>query len=263
MLTERSLVDSVSSHSPLSSLAALTGPDGKVADGDSEAARQFEAWMVAFLSKQMRETVKDGPWSGGAMGNFADLFDQEIGARVAETGAFGLQSSLVGSLAERRSRLGEAPATASPSVSAPSAGSAGHTIGKAVGEGIRITSGYGTRRDPIHGAEREHHGIDYGAPAGTPILAAADGVVRFSGARGGYGNVVIVSHPDGTETRYAHCRDLGVRVGEAVAAGQAIATVGSSGRSTGPHLHFEVRRGGTPIDPASWNGQSPLGEKDR
>lgn len=263
-MTEGSLVDSVSSRSSLSSLAALTGPDGKVADGDAEAARQFEAWMVAFLSKQMRETVKGGPWSGGAMGNFADLFDQEIGERVAETGAFGLQASLVGSLAARRRALGEPePAAAAAVVSGPSATSAGHTLGKAAGEGIRVTSGYGTRRDPFHGAEREHHGVDYGAPAGTPILAAADGVVRFSGARGGYGNVVIVSHPDGTETRYAHCRDLGVRVGEAVAAGQAIATVGSTGRSTGPHLHFEVRRDGTPIDPASWNGQSPLGEKDR
>ncbi len=260
-MTEALDVDSVSSRSPLVSLAALTGPDGKVGDSDAEAARKFEAWMVAFLSKQMRETVKDGPWSGSGMSAFADLFDQEIGERVAETGGFGLQSSLVGSLQARRKAHGEAEPAAVVAPASPK--EVGHAAGRAVGEGLRVTSGFGARRDPFHGGERQHHGVDFGAAAGTPIRAAAAGVVRFAGTRGGYGNVVIVAHPDGSETRYAHCRDLAVRAGEAVAAGQSIATVGSTGRSTGPHLHFEVRRDGKPVDPVTWGGLAPLGEKDR
>jgi murein DD-endopeptidase MepM/ murein hydrolase activator NlpD len=259
-LTEAPGVNALSS---MSSLASLTGPDGKVADGDADAAREFEAWMVAFLSKQMRETVKDGPWSGAAMGTFADLFDQEIGQRVAETGGFGLQESLVGALQARRQateRAGGAPAAGVPAAVATAVGVA---VGRATAQGLRVTSAFGARRDPLNGERRDHHGVDYGAPAGTPIRAAAAGLVRFSGARGGYGNVVILAHPDGTETRYAHCRELGVKAGEVVAAGQPIATVGSTGRSTGPHLHFEVRRDGTPVDPSTWVGLPPLDEKDR
>ncbi len=253
--------------SSLSSLAALTGPDGNVADADEAAARKFEAWMVALLSKQMRETVKEGPWSEGAMGTFAELFDQEVGERVAETGGFGLQAQLIGSLQARRLAAGGETAQASasaPVAKARAAGSAaGHAVGEAVGEAVRVTSAFGARKDPFTGEAKAHRGVDYGAPAGTPIRAAAAGVVRFSGARGSYGNVVIVTHPDGAETRYAHCRDLGVRAGDVVEAGQTIATVGSTGRSTGPHLHFEVRRNGAALDPASWGGLRPIGEKDR
>jgi murein DD-endopeptidase MepM/ murein hydrolase activator NlpD len=262
-VTDGASVDPVSS---LASLGSLTGPDGKVADSDAAAAREFEAWMVSFLSRQMRETVKDGPWSGGAMSTFADLFDQEIGGRVAESGGLGLQASLLGALQSRRRDDGGsgAPKPSAPAAVAPAeAARSGEVAGRAAGHRLRVTSAFGARRDPLNGENRLHHGIDFGAPEGTPIRAAAAGVVRFSGPRGGYGNVVIVAHPDGTETRYAHCRDLGVKAGEAVAAGQAIATVGSTGRSTGPHLHFEVRRDGAAVDPATWSGVSPLGEKDR
>ena len=83
-------------------------------------------------------------------------------------------------------------------------------------------------------------------------MAADAGQVTFAGRNGGYGNVVIVRHADGTESRYAHCSALDVHAGEEVAAGQAIARVGSTGRSTGPHLHFEVRKHGIPIDPRDW-----------
>lgn len=116
----------------------------------------------------------------------------------------------------------------------------------------RVTSGFGTRRDPIHGGTRHHRGIDIGAAEGTTIRAAAPGTVVFSGTRGGYGNLVVVDHGDGTTTRYAHCRDLSVQVGATVSAGTPIATVGSTGRSTGAHLHFEVRKAGVAVDPAGW-----------
>jgi murein DD-endopeptidase MepM/ murein hydrolase activator NlpD len=114
----------------------------------------------------------------------------------------------------------------------------------------RISSSFGMRTHPISGQRKMHTGMDIAAPTGTPVRAAADGVVSFAGRRGGYGNTVIVDHPDGTQTLYAHKHTLGVRAGESVTAGQTIGTVGSTGHSTGPHLHFEVRRDGEPQDPA-------------
>lgn len=97
--------------------------------------------------------------------------------------------------------------------------------------------------------------MDLAAPAGTPIVAAGGGTVTFAGPRGGYGNVVILDHGDGTETRYAHQQRLDVTVGQQVTGGQQIGTVGSTGNSTGPHLHFEVRRNGQPVDPAPLVGR--------
>jgi murein DD-endopeptidase MepM/ murein hydrolase activator NlpD len=114
----------------------------------------------------------------------------------------------------------------------------------------RVSSRFGMRVHPITGQQRMHSGMDIAAPTGTPVRAAAGGVVSFAGSRGGYGNTVIVDHPDGTQTLYAHKHTLGVQVGESVRAGQTIGTVGSTGQSTGPHLHFEVRRNGEPQDPA-------------
>jgi murein DD-endopeptidase MepM/ murein hydrolase activator NlpD len=114
----------------------------------------------------------------------------------------------------------------------------------------RISSGFGTRHDPIHGHVREHKGLDFAAPEGTDIRSVRDGVVSFSGERGGYGNLVIVDHGDGLETRYAHCAELLVEEGQKVGAGARIALVGSTGRSTGPHLHLEARKDGVALDPA-------------
>lgn len=115
-----------------------------------------------------------------------------------------------------------------------------------------INSDYGPRMHPIHGEMRMHHGVDMAAPTGTPIQAFAGGTVTFAGPRGGYGNVVIVEHPNGMETRYAHQSSIDVAVGEQVAAGQVVGRVGSTGLSTGPHLHFELRRNGESIDPAPY-----------
>jgi murein DD-endopeptidase MepM/ murein hydrolase activator NlpD len=114
----------------------------------------------------------------------------------------------------------------------------------------RVSSVFGPRTHPVTGTQRLHAGIDLAAPTGTPIGAAAGGTVSFAGVRGGYGNLVIVDHGDGTETRYAHQHTIGVRAGQTVAAGDVLGTVGSTGQSTGPHLHFELRRDGTPVDPA-------------
>jgi murein DD-endopeptidase MepM/ murein hydrolase activator NlpD len=112
-----------------------------------------------------------------------------------------------------------------------------------------ITSGFGLRSDPLVGEERFHNGIDIAAPEGSPIKAAEAGTVVFSGVVNGYGNVVEIDHGNGIVTKYAHTQENLVSVGQQVRTGHVIARVGASGRSTGPHLHFEVHKNGTPVDP--------------
>jgi lipoprotein NlpD len=102
-----------------------------------------------------------------------------------------------------------------------------------------------------------HDGIDLAAPAGTPVKTAGEGVVLFAGAQSGYGLIVVVGHEKGLVTVYAHSRDLRVKTGQAVRQGQVIATVGESGKTSGPHLHFEVRVEGEPVDPVRFLGPVP------
>jgi murein DD-endopeptidase MepM/ murein hydrolase activator NlpD len=112
-----------------------------------------------------------------------------------------------------------------------------------------ITSTFGNRIHPILGYVRFHSGVDFGVDYGSPILAANAGVVIFAGWYGGYGQTVIIDHGNNTSTLYGHASDLYVTEGQTVQRGQVVASVGSSGLSTGPHLHFEVRVGGEPVDP--------------
>ncbi len=112
-----------------------------------------------------------------------------------------------------------------------------------------ISSGFGYRSDPFTGGAAFHAGLDFRGPIGAPIYAAAAGTVSFAGIRQGYGNCVEVSHGNGLMTRYAHMSRIGARVGEKVAAGAVIGQIGSTGRSTGPHLHFEVRINDQPVNP--------------
>jgi lipoprotein NlpD len=102
-----------------------------------------------------------------------------------------------------------------------------------------------------------HDGIDLAAPAGTPVRTAGEGVVLFAGPQSGYGLIVVVGHEKGLVTVYAHSRDLRVRTGQTVRPGQVIATVGESGKTSGPHLHFEVRVEGEPVDPMRFLGPVP------
>jgi murein DD-endopeptidase MepM/ murein hydrolase activator NlpD len=112
-----------------------------------------------------------------------------------------------------------------------------------------ISSGFGYRSDPFDGDAAFHAGLDFKAPFGAPVFAAAWGRVAFVGQRNGYGNVVEINHGNGLLTRYAHMSAFRTRVGQPVRAGEVIGAVGSTGRSTGPHLHFEVRLNGQPVNP--------------
>jgi murein DD-endopeptidase MepM/ murein hydrolase activator NlpD len=115
-----------------------------------------------------------------------------------------------------------------------------------------ITSPFGWRMHPVLGYQRLHSGMDFGADYGSPIFAADSGIVIFSGWYGGYGNTIIIDHGNGLTTLYGHAEELFVDEGLSVQRGQAIAATGSTGLSTGPHLHFEVRRDGEPVDPAEY-----------
>lgn len=118
--------------------------------------------------------------------------------------------------------------------------------------GARLTSNYGRRRDPINGGWAMHEGIDYAAPYGSQIRATAGGVVKRTGWMGGYGRVIIIEHAFGFETRYAHLKRSLVKVGQRVERGETIAEMGSSGRSTGSHIHYEVRLNDRPVDPGKF-----------
>jgi murein DD-endopeptidase MepM/ murein hydrolase activator NlpD len=120
--------------------------------------------------------------------------------------------------------------------------------------GAEITSGFGPRSDPFRRRSAMHEGIDFAAPTGTPIYATAEGVVVFSGRQSGYGNIVKIRHAFGFETVYAHLSKSRVRVGQRVERGALIADMGSTGRSTGSHLHYEVRIGGQAINPREFIG---------
>ncbi len=118
-----------------------------------------------------------------------------------------------------------------------------------VAEGVPASSNFGWRNDPFTGQTAMHEGIDFIGEVGTPILAAAAGIVLFAEMHPQYGNMVEVDHGNGLTTRYAHASALHVRTGEIVRRGQEIAAIGSTGRSTGPHLHFEVRLNGVAQNP--------------
>jgi murein DD-endopeptidase MepM/ murein hydrolase activator NlpD len=113
-----------------------------------------------------------------------------------------------------------------------------------------ISSKFGMRKHPVHGNHRFHHGLDIAAPEGTDVYPYRAGTVLFSGEQPGYGNTVIIDHGDGHISKYAHNRVNRVKAGDKVGEHTVIAEVGSTGVSTGPHLHFEVRQNGKPIDPA-------------
>jgi murein DD-endopeptidase MepM/ murein hydrolase activator NlpD len=127
-----------------------------------------------------------------------------------------------------------------------------------------VGSGFGSRLDPLNGQLVMHAGLDFAAPVGTPILAAAGGVVSAAEYHSAFGNMVVIDHGNGLQTLYAHASRLDVRQGEIVRKGQQIGRVGATGRSTGPHLHFEVHDKGVPQNPARFlsrqTNESPLAD---
>jgi len=221
-----------------------------------EASRALEAMLIKQIVTASG-AFKGGESPGSAIR--ADLFATTLADAVAQSGTLGLADQIMRSVS---------PGALPPPAPAPGAwpersvtelrrhraeATEVTELPEAAGLPVagRVTSGYGVRRDPLTGAPSAHTGLDVGAPEGTPIRSPARGVVLSAGPKGGYGNAVEIDHGDGLVTLYGHASELMVIPGQIVEPGQEIATVGSTGRSTGPHLHFEVRVAGRPVDPSS------------
>src|SRR5258705_128723 len=120
-----------------------------------------------------------------------------------------------------------------------------------------VTDGFGMRRNPFNGEGREvHEGLDIAVDFGTPVTATADGLVIYAAPHAGYGNLVIVYHSNGITTRYGHLSRISVEAGQRVKRSDQIGNAGSTGRSTGPHVHYEIRENDQPVDPLRYAGQS-------
>jgi murein DD-endopeptidase MepM/ murein hydrolase activator NlpD len=185
--------------------------------------------------------------------NADDMFDIIISHRRAETGEVEIGELIYAGLSRGDTpRLRMLPWTIEGRTQWFEASGVGQQrSGLAWPVQARITSGFGMRRHPVLGYTRMHSGMDFGAPTGTPVYAVSDGVVVSAGYNGGYGRFIRLAHDGNMATGYAHLSRIQVAAGQRVRRGQIIGNVGSTGLSTGPHLHYEVYRNGRPVNPMS------------
>lgn len=231
------------------------------------AAREFEAVFIGLVIQKMRDTIPKSGFLDGGFGEevFTSLMDQEFAKGLAQEAGGQLADALVRQLME--SHAGPGRDTPKPGGSHPHQEKTSNPENLLAPVQGRISSHYGYRNDPFTGERKFHGGIDLAAPGGSRVHAALDGQVEFSGWAPGYGNLVVLKHPGGYTTLYGHNEENLVSVGEPVAANQVIARVGSTGRSTGPHTHFEVRFQGKAVDPlpyltAGHKQRAPGGSQD-
>jgi len=215
-----------------------------------EACAEFESLFIYLVMKQMRKTIAQSKMISGGKGEeiFTSMMDEELSQQISLRQGLGLRDVLIEQLTGKRGRI-------LPHSIATQIYSKNLSVEEQVQSFVlpvfgSISSTYGWREDPFTGKQDFHYGIDIACPSGAEIPAVGAGRVVFSGREKGYGRVVEIEHQDGLTTLYAHNAKNLVKVGEKVAKYQVIALVGSSGRSTGPHLHYEVRRNGEAINPA-------------
>jgi murein DD-endopeptidase MepM/ murein hydrolase activator NlpD len=247
--------------------ASPKGADPKLA----ELAREFEAMVMLQMLRQMRQSMltdgeEDKDENGLGASTMRDVIDLELSRHLSTTGGFGLARVLQDAL-ERQyggsttqavapSSTAVVPAGEMAPAAAPTAAFEPAAVSEADNNPAvplpldsRLTSRFGWRQDPFGAGVRFHPGIDIAAAYGREVPAVSDGRVEFAGEQGGYGLTVVVSHAGGIVTRYAHLSSLNVRQGDQVRAGSELGRVGSTGRSTGTHLHFEVLQNGQPVNP--------------
>jgi murein DD-endopeptidase MepM/ murein hydrolase activator NlpD len=186
-----------------------------------------------------------------------DRFDMVIAHRRAETGETQVGDLLYAGLVNGDEHVGLMRFGAQGQFFRANGESARKGLIKTPIDGAQMTSGFGMRLHPVLGYSRLHQGADFGAPTGTPVMAAAAGRITFSGPHGGHGNYIRVQHKPGMDTAYAHLSRINVRAGQMVQQGQIIGLVGSTGLSTGPHLHYEVWMNNRAVDPRS--AKLPIG----
>jgi len=218
----------------------------------SDGARTLESILLKQLI-QDSGAFKGMSQAGGKI--YGEMFCEALANAVAQGGGIGIAKLVEGSF----EKAGVNDAAGATDEASPTSGFLhdGHASplkpspAAADAPVPEVSSGYGKRTDPIDGSQKFHTGIDVAAQEGSAILAAASGVVRTAGRRGGYGNAVEIDNGRGISTLYGHASALNVKPGQHVDAGDPIALVGHTGRATGSHLHFEVRKDGKPIDPQS------------
>lgn len=198
-----------------------------------KAAKEFESLFIFEMLKAMRKTVPEDGLFQGITGKdtYMTIVDQQLASAMAEQGGIGLADILLKHMEPGIATNHKMPQGFTPPV-----------------EGV-VSSPFGMREHPILGHPVHHPGLDIASPAGTEIHAAAGGRVIFSGSLPNYGNTVMLEHDGGYVSLYAHNESNAVELDQEVARGEVIGRVGSTGRSTGPHVHFELRLLGTPVDP--------------
>jgi murein DD-endopeptidase MepM/ murein hydrolase activator NlpD len=253
--------------------AALNSGADKQKSELKKASQEFEAIFIAYLLKVMRETIEESGLTEGGFGKsiYTDLFDQEISVSMAKRGALGISDMLYRDLSAKALNSGQPGETKpkdSPEANPVAPNSSGHSTGASIPGStpqssepdisdlqlpVRapVSSGYGLRRDPFSHQIQFHKGLDLAAPEGMKVVAALPGTVVSAGYQSGYGNSVVIQHAGGLQTRYGHLEKVNVKAGDAVTSEEVLGTVGNTGRSTGPHLHFEVIRMGKQVDPAA------------
>lgn len=209
-------------------------------DDPGAAAEALEAYFLRRVLSEVRPDEAAGIDGGFAGSTFHEMLDEALADAMAKAGGLGLAPMIAADMgAARPVRTAFTPAAgypvASPLSVRPVPGSP--------------TSPFGERADPIDGSTNFHTGLDLAAATGTPVAVAGPGVVVRAESSGSYGNMVVVDHGGGLETRYAHLSGYSVKVGDRLDAGDVVGQAGATGRVTGPHLHFEVRRDGKPVDP--------------
>jgi murein DD-endopeptidase MepM/ murein hydrolase activator NlpD len=264
----------IASLSSQASLAVPVQPEASQTSASSQAdraklvqlAQEFESFFLVQMLRQMREAFTDDDGKEGlGSGTMTDTMDIEFARKLAQTGGIGVASTLQGVM--ERQTFGTGSTTIplangfAPSLLPLATGQASAPIVSVAQPdeteaalpfplAAPISSSYGYRADPFTGATRFHAGVDIAAAYGREVPSAGGGQVVVAGEQGGYGNTVVIDHGNGIRTRYAHLSSVQVEVGARVNAGTVVGRVGSSGRSTGPHLHFEVLQDGQPVNPA-------------
>jgi len=214
----------------------------------AEGARTLESILLKQLI-QDSGAFKGMSQAGGKI--YGEMFCEALANAVSQSGGVGIAKLVEGSFEKAGAEV--KPSGGDVDVAGQFLFTHRHAAEGKSADATSVTpevsSGYGPRQDPINGSAGFHTGIDVAAQEGSPVLSAASGIVRRAGKRGGYGNAVEIDNGGGVSTLYGHASALTVKEGDRVTAGQPIALVGHSGRATGSHLHFEVRKDGKPTNP--------------
>ncbi|MBE9529019.1 MAG: peptidoglycan DD-metalloendopeptidase family protein [Proteobacteria bacterium] len=231
-----------------------------------KAVQDFEAIFINQMLKSMRSTVEEGSLFHGGSGEkmYAEMMDAEMSKSIAAGGGIGLKGILATHFDKEFDAL-EKTLKGHSAVERTLGREPGGSVLEKIAEKLKIgrlggvkipvigtiSSLFGLRTDPINGSTKFHAGVDIAAPEGSKVYPATSGRVLFSGNKDGFGSVVEVKHNNGLVSRYAHNSENLVKKGDLVGVNDPIALVGSTGRSTGAHLHFEVLKDGSAIDPGA------------